>query len=65
MKRIFKLGMMAVVLSLCFSGCVIKAGRKPSETEESSKSDKKSDTEFSKGDYIGETYINKDRKSVV
>jgi len=59
MKRIFKLGMMAVVLSLCFSGCVIKAGRKPSETEESSKSDKKSDTEFSKGDYIGETYINK------
>ena len=41
MKRIFKLGMMAVVLSLCFSGCVIKAGRKPSETEESSKSDKK------------------------
>ena len=59
MKRIFKLGMLAVTLSLCFSGCGIKAGRKTSETEESFKSDKKSDTEFSKGEYIGETYINK------
>lgn len=59
MKRIFKLGMLVVTLSLCFSGCGIKAGRKTSETEESFKSDKKSDTEFSKGEYIGETYINK------
>ena len=59
MKRIFKLGMLAVALSLCFSGCGIKAGRKTSETEESFKSDKKLDTEFSKGEYIGETYINK------
>mgnify|MGYP000968006950 CR=1 FL=1 len=59
MKKIFKLGMLVVALSLCFSGCGIKAGRKTSETEESFKSDKKSDTEFSKGEYIGETYINK------
>ena len=59
MKRIFKLGMLAAALSLCFSGCGTKEGRKSSETEESFKSDKKSDTEFSKGEYIGETYINK------
>ena len=35
MKRIFKLGILAAALSLCFSGCGIKAGRKTSETEES------------------------------
>ena len=39
MKRIFKLGILAAALSLCFSGCGIKAGRKTSETEESFKSD--------------------------
>ena len=43
MKRIFKLGILAAALSLCFSGCGIKAGRKTSETEESFKSD--TDTE--------------------
>ena len=32
MKRVFKLGMIAVVLSLCFSGCTSKSDKKSGET---------------------------------
>ena len=32
MKRVLKLGMIAVALSLCFSGCTSKSDKKSAET---------------------------------
>ena len=39
MKRIFKLGILAAALSLCFSGCASKSDKKSDETVSEFKDD--------------------------
>ena len=54
MKRIFKLGMIAFALSLCFSGCGTKEGRKSSETVSEFKAE-----DISLGEVVDGVYTSK------
>ena len=54
MKRIFKLGMLAVTLSLCFSGCRVKSDEKSSETVSEFKSE-----DISLGEVVDGVYTSK------
>ncbi len=54
MKRIFKLGMLAVTLSLCFSGCRVKADKKTSETVSEFKAE-----DISLGEVVDGVYTSK------
>ena len=54
MKRIFKLGMLAVTLSLCFSGCRVKSDEKSSETVSEFKAE-----DISLGEVVGGVYTSK------
>ena len=54
MKRIFKLGMLAVTLSLCFSGCRVKAEKKSSETVSEFKAE-----DISLGEVVDGVYTSK------
>ena len=54
MKRIFKLGMIAFAMSLCFSGCGTKEGRKSSETVSEFKAE-----DISLGEVVDGVYTSK------
>ena len=54
MKRIFKLGMLAVTLSLCFSGCRVKSDEKSSETVSEFKAE-----DISLGEVVDGVYTSK------
>ena len=54
MKRIFKLGMLAVTLSLCFSGCRVKSDEKLSETVSEFKAE-----DISLGEVVDGVYTSK------
>lgn len=54
MKRIFKLGMLAVTLSLCFSGCGVKSDEKSSETVSEFKAE-----DISLGEVVDGVYTSK------